>query len=43
MKTAKIDEDNLSDEEKEIVDRIGMENLDYCVAAIVSQRHPEDE
>ena len=35
--------DSLSDEEKEIVDRIGIENTDYCVAAIVQKRHPEQE
>jgi len=43
MKVARIEEDTLSEQEKEIVDRIGVENLDYCVAAIVQNRHPDSQ
>jgi hypothetical protein len=43
MKVARIEEDTLTEEEKKIVDRIGIENLDYCVAAIAQDRHPDKE
>jgi hypothetical protein len=43
MRVARIEEDTLSEEERQIVDRIGIENLDYCVAAIVQNRHPDSQ
>lgn len=43
MKVCRIEEDTLSDEERVMVDQIGIDNLDYCVAAIVQERHPEKE
>ena len=43
MKVARIEEDTLSEKEREIVDRIGIENLDYCVAAIVQDRHSDSQ
>lgn len=42
MKVARIEEDTLTEEEREIVDRIGAENLDYCVAAVAQNRHPDE-
>ena len=42
MRVTRIEEHTLSDEEKKTVDRIGIENLDYCVAAIVQNRHPDE-
>jgi len=42
MKVCRIEEHTLSDEEKDTVDRIGIENLDYCVAAIVQNRYPDE-
>ncbi len=43
MKVARIEEDTLSEEERQTVDRIGIENLDYCVAAIAQDRHPDKD
>lgn len=43
MKVVNIDKSDLSESEKETVDRIGIQNLDYCVAAIVQDRHPDRE
>jgi len=31
----------LSEEEKELIESIGAENIDYCAAAILSSRYPD--
>lgn len=41
MKVRPIDPLPLTEEEKETIDIIGMDNLDYCVAAIVQSRNPD--
>ena len=38
-----IEDTRLSEEEKEIVRSIGEENVDYCAAAIIQNRHPGKE
>lgn len=43
MDVIRLEDDDLSDEEREMVDRIGAENLDYCAAAILQHRHPDKQ
>lgn len=39
----RIEHTTLSEEEKQIVQSIGEENVDYCAAAIMQNRHPDLE
>jgi len=43
MDVVRLEDDDLSEEEREMVDRIGAENLDYCAAAILQERHPNKQ
>ena len=38
-----IENTHLSEKEKQIVQSIGEENVDYCAAAIIQKRHPDKE
>lgn len=41
FETVKKPDRELSDEEKELIESIGSENVDYCAAAIISNRYPD--